>query len=78
MTSVKNVNPENELTLLNIVGCTVPGATLEKIAGRKQLAIKSPKLSQIACVGVTIVVLVPNETEVRSFLCYIIIVLSYT
>ena len=49
---------------------------MENIAGGRQTATKTPQFSKIAWVGVTIVVHVPNETEVRSFLCYIIIVLN--
>ena len=52
------------------------GATLEKIVGEKQTAIKTTQLSQIVWVEETTAVQVPNETDVRSFLCYIIIVLN--
>ena len=76
MADVENANPKNDSTLQNIVGRTVAGVILEKIARGRQPAIKITPLSQIAWVGVIIVVQSPNEMGVRSFLCYIIVVLN--
>ena len=71
----RSANRKNELIPSSIAGRMEHGATREKIAGGRQMSIKMQLHSKAKWVGAHIVAHV-NETGVRRFLCYVIVMVN--